>query len=65
MHALDLVAARLDGAVQNVIGVGGNHQPVNGQPHALGHEASKDIAEIPVGTVKEMARSGAPRARPA
>ena len=46
LHALDFVRAGGEGPGQDVVGVGGDHQPLDRKAHALGDEARQDIAEI-------------------
>ncbi len=46
-HALHVIAPGLEGAVEDVVDVGGDHQPVDGHAHALGDEAGEDVAEVP------------------
>ena len=46
MDLSGLVDPRLDEAAEDVIAVGRDDKPVNREPHALGHVAGEDIAEI-------------------
>ena len=40
------VAAGLQAAIEDVVGVGGDHQPLDRQAHGLGVIAGEDVAEI-------------------
>ena len=40
------VATGLQGASKDVVVVRGDHQPLDGQPHALGDVAGKDVTEV-------------------
>ena len=46
MDAGGLVATAIEGAHENVVLVGGDHQPLDRQAHALGGVAGEDVAEI-------------------
>ena len=45
-HVAHLVGAGLQRAHQDVVDVGGDHQPLDRQAHALRHIAGEDVAEI-------------------
>ena len=52
LHALHFIAAGLQGAVEDVVDVGGDDQAVDGSAHALGDVARKDVAEIAGGNAE-------------